>query len=143
MVSHISGAPYHNENIKLNKKNMLYIVSAYITVLLHLAFIIFVPLGGLLVLRWRWWAWIHVPVFLWGALISFGGWICPLTPLENWLRVRGGELGYQGGFIEHYILPVIYPRNLTRGLQIAIGIAVLLLNLVFYAIVVRRMMRKS
>lgn len=122
---------------------MLYIVSAYITVLLHLAFIIFVPLGGLLVLRRRWWALIHVPVFVWGALISFGGWICPLTPLENWLRLKGGETGYQGGFIEHYILPVIYPVDLTRSLQIAMGVTVLLLNLVVYGIVVRRILRRK
>ncbi len=122
---------------------MLYIVSAYITVLLHLAFIIFVPLGGLLVLRRRWWALIHVPVFVWGALISFGGWICPLTPLENWLRERGGELGYHGGVIEHYLLPVIYPGAMTRGLQISMGITVLLLNLVVYGIVVRRMIRRK
>ncbi|MFH1038106.1 MAG: DUF2784 domain-containing protein [PVC group bacterium] len=122
---------------------MLYIIFAHIVILLHLAFIIFVPLGGFLVLRRRYWAWIHVPVFAWGAAISFGGWICPLTPLENWLRHKGGELGYSGGFIEHYILPVIYPGNLTRGIQIAIGIGVLAINLIIYSIVISRALRKK
>ena len=93
---------------------MIYLVLAHVVILAHLAFIIFVLLGGFLVFRQRWWALLHIPVFLWGAMISFGGWICPLTPLENWLRVKGGELGYHGGFIEHYLLPIIYPRNLTR-----------------------------
>jgi len=117
---------------------MGYLVLAHLVILAHLAFIIFVLLGGFLVFRKRWWALLHIPVFLWGALISFGGWICPLTPLENWLRVKGGELGYHGGFIEHYLLPIIYPRNLPRGVQITMGIAVLILNLVIYGIIVSR-----
>ncbi len=96
-----------------------------------------------MVFRKRWWAVLHIPVFLWGALISFGGWICPLTPLENWLRVKGGELGYHGGFIEHYILPIIYPRNLTRGVQIAIGMAVLILNLIIYGVIVYRIRQRE
>ena len=121
---------------------MIYLILAHAVILAHLAFILFVPLGGFLVFWKRWWALLHIPVFLWGALISFGGWICPLTPLENWLRVKGGELGYHGGFIEHYILPVIYPRNLTRGVQITIGMAVLILNLVIYGIIVFRIRRE-
>jgi len=122
---------------------MIYLVLAHVVILVHLIFILFVPLGGFLVFRKGWWALIHIPVFIWGALISFGGWICPLTPLENWLRVKGGEMGYQGGFIEHYLLPIIYPRNLTRGTQIIIGISVLLLNLVVYGIIVFRIRRES
>jgi len=117
---------------------MIYLIFAHLVILVHLIFILFVPFGGILVFRKRWWALLHIPVFLWGALISFGGWICPLTPLENWLRVKGGELGYHGGFIEHYLLPIIYPRNLTRGVQITMGIAVLILNLVIYGIIVSR-----
>jgi len=117
---------------------MIYLIFAHLVILVHLIFILFVPFGGILGFRKRWWALLHIPVFLWGALISFGGWICPITPLENWLRVKGGELGYHGGFIEHYLLPIIYPRNLTRGVQITMGIAVLILNLVIYGIIVSR-----
>jgi len=117
---------------------MIYLIFAHLVILVHLIFILFVPFGGILVFRKRWWALLHIPVFLWGAMISFGGWICPLTPLENWLRVKGGELGYHGGFIEHYLLPIIYPRNLPRGVQITMGIAVLILNLVIYGIIVSR-----
>jgi hypothetical protein len=105
---------------------------------LHLAFIVFVVLGGLLVLRWPKLAWVHVPVALWGALIEFTGGICPLTPLENSLRRRGGEAGYQGGFIEHYITPIIYPGELTRPIQLALGAFVVLINVVLYWLVVRR-----
>jgi hypothetical protein len=115
---------------------MIFLILSRIIVLLHLAFILFVPLGGLLVLWRRGWAWVHVPVFVWGALISFGGWICPLTPLENWLQAKGGAGGYSGGFIEHYLLPVIYPADLTRGLQIALGTGALLINLIVYGIVI-------
>lgn len=105
---------------------------------LHLAFVLFVVAGGLLVLRWRWLAWIHLPAAAWGALIEFAGWICPLTPLENELRRRAGEAGYAGGFVEHYLLPVLYPSGLTRGVQIALGLLVLILNLAVYGWIVRR-----
>ncbi len=117
---------------------MIYLILAYLAFGLHLAFIIFVPLGGLLVLR-RWcWAWIHVPVFLWGVGISFGGWICPLTPLENFLREKGGALGYSGGFIDHYLVPIIYPGDLTRVHQYLLGTLVFLLNLIIYTIALYR-----
>ena len=101
-------------------------------VLVHLAFVIFVIAGGCLVLRWRRLAWVHVPVALWGAAIALGGWICPLTPLENWLRARGGGAPYATGFIEHYVMPVLYPVALTRGVQIAAGVFVLVLNALLY-----------
>ncbi|KQC15422.1 MAG: hypothetical protein APR56_01140 [Methanosaeta sp. SDB] len=117
---------------------MIYIASAYLVFFLHLLFIVFVPFGGLLVLRRSWWAWLHVPVFLWGAGISFGGWICPLTPLENWLRKQGGALGYEGGFIDHYLIPLIYPASLTRTHQYFMGAGVMLLNLMVYTIAFRR-----
>ena len=122
---------------------MIYLLLARGIILIHLAFIIFVPVGGILVFWKRWWAWIHIPVFLWGAMISFGGWICPLTPLENWLREKGGEAGYSGGFIEYYLLPIIYPENLTRGIQISIGLAVLILNLTVYGFLVHRVIREK
>ncbi|MGE0030679.1 MAG: DUF2784 domain-containing protein [Steroidobacteraceae bacterium] len=99
---------------------------------LHLAFILFVALGGFLVLRRPRLAWLHTPVFLWGAAIEFGGWICPLTPLEKWLRERGGEGAYAGGFIEHYVTALIYPAGLTRNLQLLIGAGVLAINAAIY-----------
>ena len=104
----------------------------------HLAFVLFVVLGGLLVLRWPKLAWIHVPVALYGAIIEFAGFICPLTPLENSLRQRGGEAGYEGGFVEHYITAALYPSGLTREIQIVLGLAVLALNGVVYGVVIRR-----
>jgi hypothetical protein len=96
--------------------------------------VVFVVLGGLLALRWPRLAWIHVPIALYGAIIEFAGFTCPLTPLENWLRQRGGEAGYAGGFIEHYIMAAIYPAGLTREVQLTLGIAVLAINAVIYAI---------
>ncbi len=105
---------------------------------LHFLFVLFVVLGGLMLLRWPRLAWIHLPAALWGSMIELGGWICPLTPLENLLRTRAGEAGYQGGFIEHYILPVLYPGNLTRGIQLVLGAAVIVINLSVYAVVLWR-----
>ena len=110
---------------------------------LHFAFIAFVALGGLLVLRWPRLAWVHVPAVAWGAGISFVGAICPLTPLENALRVRAGEAGYAGGFIEHYLLAAIYPDGLTRAVQIGLGVAVLVVNLAAYGWLWRRSRRSS
>jgi hypothetical protein len=116
-------------------------VLADLVVVAHFAFVLFVVLGGLLVLRWPRLAYVHVPVAIYGALIEFAGWVCPLTPLENMLRERAGETGYQGGFIEHYILPVLYPSALTREIQILLGSLVLVLNLVIYAYIIRRRRR--
>ena len=107
-------------------------------VLLHLAFIVFVATGGLLVLRWPKVAWAHVPAALWGASIELAGWICPLTPLENTLRAAGGGSGYEGGFIDRYLMPVVYPSGLNRGMQVALGAAVIAFNLVVYGIVFLR-----
>ena len=104
-------------------------------VVFHFLFIVFVVAGGLLVLRWRRVALIHVPSALWGLSTEFFGWWCPLTPLENWLRTHAGGTGYDVGFIEHYLLPVIYPVHLTREVQIVLGTAVLAINLAVYAVV--------
>ena len=101
--------------------------------LLHLTFLVFVAVGGFLVLRWPRLAWLHVPVFLWGALIEFTGGTCPLTPLEVALRQCAGESGYTGGFIEHYVTSVVYPGGLTRPTQIVLGVLVLTINGVIYA----------
>ena len=107
----------------------------------HFAFILFVVVGGFLTWRWPRLAWVHVPVAAWGALVEFAGWICPLTPLENALRRAAGEAGYAGGFIEHYLIPVIYPPGLTRGSQVALGAVVLLLNAAAYGGLVWRARR--
>jgi hypothetical protein len=111
---------------------MLYQALADLVLIIHLAFVIFVVLGGFLVLTRRWLAWVHVPAFLWGAIVEFTGWICPLTPLENWLRQKGGGLVYRTDFVAHYLLPVLYPAILTRGLQIFLGLLVVSVNLGLY-----------
>jgi hypothetical protein len=100
-----------------------------------------VVLGGLLVLRWPKLAWLHVPAAAWGSLIEFAGWICPLTPLEHYFRRLAGEQGYAGGFIEHYITRVMYPSGLTRGIQIGLGVFVLVLNLSVYTYLILRQRR--
>ena len=111
------------------------------TVVLHLAFVVFVVAGGLLVLRWPRAAWLHVPAAIWGALIEFAGWICPLTPFENWLRQRSGGQTYGASFVEHYVIPVLYPEALSRDVQWLLGGFVLAVNVTVYAIVLRRRRR--
>lgn len=103
-------------------------------VVVHLAFVLFVALGGFLVLRWTSVAWVHVPAACWGAYIEFSGRICPLTPLENSLRERSGEAGYSGGFIDHYITALIYPDGLTRTMQMMMGTVVVVLNAALYTV---------
>ena len=120
---------------------MFYRALADLVLLFHLAFVLFVVLGGLLVLRRRRWAWLHLPCAAWGVLIEFAGWICPLTPLEVSLRMRGGEAGWAGDFIGHYVTAALYPRGLTRGVQIALGSFALLLNAAVYAWIVARRRR--
>lgn len=95
---------------------------------LHALFVLFVVLGGLVVLRWPRLAWLHLPAAGWGALIEFGGWICPLTYLENWLRAKGGGAAYGGGFIERYLTAAIYPDGLARNVQFALGAFVIAIN---------------
>jgi hypothetical protein len=107
-------------------------------VVVHLAFVAFVVLGGVLVLRWPRLAWVHVPAAIWGAWIEFAGWICPLTPLENRLREEAGQQGYATSFVEHYLLPVLYPAALTRELQWLLGGTVIAVNVVVYFVVWRR-----
>jgi hypothetical protein len=117
---------------------MIYRLLADVTVVLHLAFVVFVVGGGLLVLRWPRVAWLHVPAALWGAFIEFAGWICPLTPLENVLRQQGGEAGYDTSFVEHYLIPVLYPATLSRNVQWILGGLVLAINVTIYAVAIRR-----
>jgi len=111
---------------------MLYDVFSDLVVIVHLAFVVFVLFGGLLALRWRRVVWLHLPAVAWGAAVEFGGWICPLTPLEIWLRMQGGESGYSSDFIEHYALPLLYPAGLTREVQIVLGTVVLVVNVAIY-----------
>jgi hypothetical protein len=111
---------------------MWYHVLADLVLLVHAAFVGFVLLGGLLVWKWRPVAWLHLPAAAWGAVVEFSGWICPLTPLENWLRERAGEAAYRGDFLAKYLLPILYPDMLTREIQTALGVLVVLLNVAIY-----------
>lgn len=117
---------------------MLASFAADFVVLVHFAFIVFVVAGGALVLRWQRLAWLHLPAVAWGAGIELIGGVCPLTPLENALRHAAGEAGYAGGFIEHYLLPLIYPAGLTPAIGMVLGLFVLAVNAVFYAVLWRR-----
>jgi len=122
---------------------VFYRILADLVVVMHLAFVLFAVLGGFLVVRWKRCAWVHVPAFLWAAFIEFAGWVCPLTPLENWLRSRGGAMAYRAGFIEQYILPILYPATLTRHVQIALGLFVIAVNLGIYSWLWRRPLKSN
>jgi hypothetical protein len=111
---------------------MLFQALADLVVVAHLGFIVFALLGALLALRWPGVLWVHAPAAVWAVAIELGGWICPLTPLENSLRRAGGAAGYPSGFIEHYLLPVIYPPGLTREIQIVLGLGLLAINALVY-----------
>ena len=111
---------------------MSYRLLADFVLVVHAAFVAFVMLGGLAVLRWPRLAWVHLPVVIWGAGIEFAGGICPLTPLENHWRRLAGEQGYTGGFVEQYVLAALYPEGLTRGMQLALGLLVIAVNAVIY-----------
>lgn len=117
---------------------MIYRWLADAVVVLHLGFVVFVMLGGFLLRRWPKLVYAHVPAAVWGVLIEFAGWTCPLTPLENTFRARGGEAGYAGGFIDHYIIPVLYPAGLSRNIQWLLGVVALGVNVVAYLLFMRR-----
>lgn len=116
---------------------MFYRLLADLTALTHLAFILFAITGGFLALKWKRLVWIHVPTAVWAVLVAVKGWVCPLTPFENWFRRAAGAADYESTFIEHYLLPVLYPVALTRDLQIAAGVFVLVLNVGVYTLVCR------
>jgi hypothetical protein len=122
---------------------MLAHFAANAIVLIHVVFILFVLFGAWLVLRWKWVAWLHVPAFAWGAAIEFLGAVCPLTPLEQRLREFAGERGYTGGFVDHYIVPVMYPAGLTPAVQLWLGVFVVALNVAIYAFVLARRLRTA
>lgn len=122
---------------------MIYRVLADVVVLLHFSFVLFVVLGGFMLVRWPKLVYAHIPVAAWGVLIEFAGWVCPLTPLENTLRARGGQAGYEGGFVEHYMIPVLYPQALNRHMQYALGIFVLIVNAIAYVRFFRRRRQRT
>ena len=121
---------------------MLYLLLAELTVLLHFLFVLFVAGGGLTVLRWPRLAWLHLPVLLWGIYIEFSGTICPLTPLEKQFRQLAGMEAYEGGFINHYLMPVIYPIGLSHEIQIIIGTGLIVFNILIYSLVIYRQRRR-
>jgi len=116
----------------------LYEILAGAVIVAHFLFIAFVAAGGLLVWRWPRLAWVHLPAVVWGVVVELTGRICPLTPLENHLRRLGGSSSYSGGFIEQYLIPVIYPANLTADTQYILGGLVIAVNLVIYTIIIRK-----
>ena len=122
---------------------MLYALLADFVLIVHLAFVAFVALGGVVVMRWPRLAVGHVPAAAWGVLVEFTGSTCPLTPLEVAWRQRGGEAGYAGGFIEHYVTAIVYPAGLTRGLQIALGCVALGVNAAVYCVLIARRRRRA
>lgn len=117
---------------------MAFCLLANLVVLLHAAFLVFVVAGALLVARWPRLLPVHVACVAWGAYVELAGKICPLTPLENHFRELAGQAGYSGGFIEHYLIPALYPARLTASVQTKIGLGVLALNGLLYAVVWRR-----
>jgi hypothetical protein len=121
---------------------MIFRLLADATVVLHFAFVVFVVLGGLLVLRWPRIAWLHLPAAVWGTWVECAGWLCPLTPLENWLRERGGEAVYTTSFVERYFTPVLYPSALSRELQWTLGGFVVIVNAAVYLTIVQRRRRR-
>ena len=122
----------------MNTAQTVYPLLADLVVWIHLAFVLFVVAGGLLVMRWPGLIWTHLPVAIWGVGIELSGWICPLTPLENWLRHKGEEENYQFDFVAHYLLPMLYPQGLTRASQIALGVLVFVVNVAIYRWVFRQ-----
>ena len=117
---------------------MAYDLLADLVVSIHFLFVLFSLLGALLVIRWRKMMWLHLPAALWAAWIEFSGRICPLTPLENWLRIRAGGSSYAGGFVGHYLLPLLYPSWLTRDVQIILGAIVVGINIGIYGFLLLR-----
>ena len=107
-------------------------------VVIHAAFVVFVMIGAFLALGWRWLVWLHLPAAIWGVLIEYAGWICPLTPLENTLRARAGESAYSGDFIQHYVLGALYPQGLTRPTQWILGSIALVANVIAYALLIHK-----
>ena len=122
---------------------MIYSFLADVVVVLHFLFVLFALLGGLTLLWRRWMIFVHLPVVAWASLIELIGWTCPLTPLEQSLRAASGSGTYQVGFIEHYLIPILYPPGLTPTVEIVLGLVVLVINVIVYAGVIRRLRRRG
>ncbi|MCS6319352.1 MAG: DUF2784 domain-containing protein [Nitrospira sp.] len=122
---------------------MWYRIGADLVLLLHLAFVLFVMTGGLLLLKWPRLAWLHLPAAIWGAMIEYTGWICPLTPIENTLLTMAGESAYNSDFIGHYLLPLLYPAGLTGNVQVLLGTVVVLVNGMIYWLVFGKPSRRD
>jgi hypothetical protein len=122
---------------------LIYRILADGVLILHIGFVLYVVLGALVSLCRPGNSWLHLPALGWGVWIELSGSICPLTPLENLLRRLGGEAGYQGGFIQHYLGPVLYPAGLTRTSQIVLGVLVLIWNAFLYALILVRYRRRG
>lgn len=120
---------------------MAYRLLTDLIVTLHLTFVLFTALGGLLALRWRWFPWLHLPAAAWGGFVEVTGRICPLTLVENWLRVRAGGSAYEGDFIERYLVPIVYPPSLTREIQLTLGALLVVVNGAIYAAIWHRWTR--
>lgn len=114
---------------------MLYRLGADMVLFGHFLFAAFAVFGGLLVFYEAAWAWVHIPVVLWSSVVNLMSWTCPLTPIENALRTRAGQLGYSGGFVQHYIGPVVYPRGMPRQLELVAGVSIVAGNALVYAII--------
>ena len=121
----------------MNTAQTVYLLLADLVVWIHLAFVVFVVLGGLIVMRWPGLIWIHLPAVIWGITIEVSGWICPLTPLENWLRHKGGGENDHSDFVAHYLLPMLYPQGLTRKSQVTLALLVVIVNAAIYAWIFR------
>jgi hypothetical protein len=127
-----------NEPENFGISGVYYWILADLTVILHFGFVCFVVIGALLAFRWRWIVFAHLPAVVWGALIEYQGWVCPLTPLEQHFRRMAGQEGYAGGFIEYYLLPVLYPAGLTRDVQMVLGSLVIVVNILIYVWLIKR-----
>ena len=122
---------------------MTYRVLADLTLVAHVAFVVFAALGGLLVLRWRRAVWPHAAALAWGVVVQLANWTCPLTPLENYFRRAGGEAGYEGGFIEHHLRAILYSESVTHELRVALGLLLLVANLLVYSYIIFRRHRAA
>ena len=121
---------------------MAYRILAELVSVMHFSFVLFLVFGGLLALRWRSVMWLHLPAFAWGVLVQYFLWTCPLTPLENWFLRAGGEAGYEGGFLEHYISAILY-ANISREFHLILGVLLIMVNVLVYSMVlIRRRQRK-
>lgn len=122
---------------------MLNSAGAELVLLAHFAFVLFAVFGGLLALVNRRWLWVHAPAVIWASVVNLASWTCPLTPIEQDFRRAAGQAGYTGGFIEHYIGPIVYPAGMPRNLELVAAVSVVVWNLIVYGWVVFAMRRKK